>query len=142
MLRSPTITGVAVVVQWLSSVCDPMDCSPPGSSVHGISQARILVWVAIFLGRSHFQEIFPMQGLNLCLLLGRQILYHENKNQLFLLLSFQPHPVTHIPLPNIALHSLLNLCKTKKKTLQMMSSFDFTHSGAGIQRRCYYFLKN
>ena len=29
---------------WL---CNPMDCSPPGSSVHGISQARILEWVAI-----------------------------------------------------------------------------------------------
>ena len=29
-------------------LCDPMDCSPPGSSVHGISQARILEWVAIF----------------------------------------------------------------------------------------------
>ena len=26
--------------------CNPMDCSPPGSSVHGISQARILKWVA------------------------------------------------------------------------------------------------
>ena len=29
------------------SFCDPMDCSPPGSSVHGILQARILEWVAI-----------------------------------------------------------------------------------------------
>jgi len=29
------------------SLCDPMDCSPPGSSVHGILQARILEWVAI-----------------------------------------------------------------------------------------------
>ena len=28
-------------------ICDPMDCSPPGCSVHGISQARILEWVAI-----------------------------------------------------------------------------------------------
>ena len=27
--------------------CDPMDCSPSGSSVHGIFQARILEWVAI-----------------------------------------------------------------------------------------------
>ena len=27
-------------------LCDPTDCSPPGSSVHGISQARILEWVA------------------------------------------------------------------------------------------------
>ena len=29
------------------SLCDPMDCSPPGSSVHGILQARILEWVAM-----------------------------------------------------------------------------------------------
>ena len=31
------------------TLCDPVDCSPPGSSVHGISQARILEWVAILL---------------------------------------------------------------------------------------------
>ena len=31
----------------MSNSCDPMDCSPPGSSVHGIFQARILEWVAI-----------------------------------------------------------------------------------------------
>ena len=29
------------------TLCDPMDCSPPGSSVHGTLQARILAWVAI-----------------------------------------------------------------------------------------------
>ena len=28
-------------------LCDPVDCSPPGSSVHGILQARILEWVAV-----------------------------------------------------------------------------------------------
>ena len=32
-------------------LCNPLDCSPPGSSVHGIFQARILEWVAIFLSR-------------------------------------------------------------------------------------------
>ena len=31
---------------------NPMDCSPPGSSVHGISQVRILEWVAIFFSRA------------------------------------------------------------------------------------------
>ena len=31
----------------MSDSCDPMDCSLPGSSVHGILQARILEWVAI-----------------------------------------------------------------------------------------------
>ena len=35
----------------MSTLCDPMDCSPPGSSVHGILQARILEWVAISFSR-------------------------------------------------------------------------------------------
>ena len=35
------------VVQSCLTLSDPMDCSPPGSSVHGIFQARILEWVAI-----------------------------------------------------------------------------------------------
>ena len=39
--------GIFVVVYLISQLCDPTDCSPPGSSVHGISQARILEWVAI-----------------------------------------------------------------------------------------------
>ena len=33
------------------TLCDPMDCSPPGSSVHGILQARVLEWVAILPSR-------------------------------------------------------------------------------------------
>ena len=33
------------------TLCDPTDCSPPGSSVHGILQARILEWVAISFSR-------------------------------------------------------------------------------------------
>ena len=35
----------------MSDSCDPMDCSLPGSSVHGILQARILEWVAISFSR-------------------------------------------------------------------------------------------
>ena len=33
------------------TLCDPVDCSPPGSSVHGILQARVLEWVAILFSR-------------------------------------------------------------------------------------------
>ena len=40
--------GSSLIAQSCPTLCDPMDCSPPGSSVHGISQARILKWVAIF----------------------------------------------------------------------------------------------
>ena len=35
----------------MSDSCDPMDCSPPGSSVLGIFQARILEWIAISFSR-------------------------------------------------------------------------------------------
>ena len=36
----------------MSDSCDPLDCSPPGSSVHGIFQARILEWIAISFSRA------------------------------------------------------------------------------------------
>ena len=38
---------LCLVTQSCLTLCDPMDCSPPGSSVHVILQARILEWVAI-----------------------------------------------------------------------------------------------
>jgi len=37
----------AKLLQSCPMLCDPMDCSPPGSSVHGILQARTLEWVAM-----------------------------------------------------------------------------------------------
>ena len=39
------------VAQSCLTLCDPMDCSLPGSSVHGIFQARVLEWVVIFFSR-------------------------------------------------------------------------------------------
>ena len=38
---------VSLVCPWYVWLCNPVDCSPPGSSIHGILQARILAWVAI-----------------------------------------------------------------------------------------------
>ena len=43
------------VAQLCLTLCDPMDRSPPGSSVHGILQARILEWVAIPSSRGSSQ---------------------------------------------------------------------------------------
>ena len=56
------LTKLCLSCVWL--FCEPMDCSPPGSSLHGISQARILEWVAI----SFSQGVFPTPGLNPSLL--------------------------------------------------------------------------
>ena len=57
----------AKLLQVCPTLCDHMDCSLPGSSVHGILQAKILEWVAILFSRG----FFPTQGVNphlLCLL--------------------------------------------------------------------------
>ena len=66
------------------NLCDPVDCNPPGSSVHGILQTRTLEWVAF----PFLQGISPTQGSNPGLSLCRQILYH---------LSHHSMPVWFIP---------------------------------------------
>ena len=60
-----------LVAQSCPTLCNPMDCSPPGSSVHGGSPGK-----TIGVGwHSLHQGIFPTQGLNPGLLHCRQILY-------------------------------------------------------------------
>ena len=54
------------------TLCDPMVCSPPGSSVHGISQARIREWFAIFFSGESSQP----RGWICVSCIGWQILYH------------------------------------------------------------------
>ena len=60
-----------LVTQSCSTLCNPTDCSPPGSSVHGTLQARILEWVASPFSRSSRSG----KGSNPGLLQCRQILY-------------------------------------------------------------------
>ena len=52
-----------IATQSCLTLCQPMDCSLPGSSLHGILQARILKWIAI-----SFSKESPTQGSNLGLL--------------------------------------------------------------------------
>ena len=51
---------VSSVTQSCLTLCDPTDCSPPGSSVHGIFQARILEWVAISYSKVLVRYLFYM----------------------------------------------------------------------------------
>ena len=46
----------AKLFQLCLTLCDPVDCTPPDSSVLGILQARILEWVAIFFSRGSSQS--------------------------------------------------------------------------------------
>ena len=60
-------------------LCDPMDCSLPDSSVHGILRARILEWVAISssMGSSRPRDRTRVSCTS-CI--GRQVLYHERES--------------------------------------------------------------
>ena len=57
LIATPSALGKtwSDVTQSYPTLCDPVDCSPPGSSIHGILQARILEWVAISFSRGSSQ---------------------------------------------------------------------------------------
>ena len=71
----------------MSDSCDPMDCSSPGSSVHGILQARIVEWVAISFSRGSSRprdrtQVSHIAGrcFNLCT--TREVLKYKNTEHL------------------------------------------------------------
>ena len=64
--------GLCMCVQLCPTLCGPMNCSPPGSSVYGISQARILEWVAISSSRG---SSWPRDRTHVSCIV-RWILYH------------------------------------------------------------------
>ena len=65
-----------LVTQLCPTLCDPMDCSPQGSSVHGFSQARILEWVAISFSRASSQHRNQTHISCVSCTAGGWILYH------------------------------------------------------------------
>ena len=70
-----TLALLCSVANSCLTLFDPMDCSPPGSSVHVISQARTLEWVAISSSRG---SSWPRDRtcISLVSCIGRWILYH------------------------------------------------------------------
>ena len=64
LLQCMKVKSESEVAQSCPTLSDPMVCRPPGSPVHGISQARILEWVAI-----SFSGDLPNPGIKLSLLL-------------------------------------------------------------------------
>ena len=77
IIHQRTISNMCAIIQSYMIICDPMNCAPPGSSVHGISQARILEWVAISSSRGSSQP--RNQTCVSCVsCVGRQIIYHQH----------------------------------------------------------------
>ena len=109
----------------MSDSCDPMDCSPPGSSVHGIFQARILKWSEVKVAQlcptlrphelyspwnspgqntgmgscSLLQGIFPTQGLSPGLSHCRQILYQLSHQGSLRILEWVAYPFSRYSQP-------------------------------------------
>ena len=54
-IPQPDIMKWSELAQSCPTLCDPVDCSPPGSSFHGILKARILEWIAISFSRGSSQ---------------------------------------------------------------------------------------
>ena len=84
LLPCMKVKSESEVAQSCPTLSDPMDCSPPGSSIHGIFQARVLEWGATaFSGKMHYspenQSYQPSED-NLPKLYkwSQDILYHHN----------------------------------------------------------------
>ena len=69
--RSSGVPCHCLVTKSCQILCNPVDYSSPSSSVHGISQARILEWFAIL-----FYRVFPTRDQTCIFCIGRWILYH------------------------------------------------------------------
>ena len=98
-----------------------MDCSPPGSSVHGIPQARMLGVGCHF----PLQQIFLPQGLTPCLLLGRWILYHRATREVYYTSIFKEKPLRG----NGVYHSLLG------KLTRMFHAFWIHRNGRDLKKQ-------
>ena len=69
------------VTQLCPTLVDPMDCSLPGSCIHGIFQARVLEWVAISFSRV---SSWPMDRIQVSHIAGRHFIIWATREALFL----------------------------------------------------------
>ena len=93
LFQSRTGKSESEVAQSCPTLCDPMDWSPPGSSVHGIFQARVLEWVPIafssnFLSSKVFRELLSLSWVDCCLISKSKVLTSRNLNSIREILMF------------------------------------------------------
>ena len=91
LLQCVKVKSESEVAQSCPTLSDPMDCSPPGSSVHGIFQARVLEWGAIAfsiqkqqtppISRNVDGRVHTVQHVKVCLYQETQLLNrHTNQS--------------------------------------------------------------
>ena len=136
-----------LVAQECRTLCYPVDCGPPGSSVHGILQVRILEWVAISFSRGSYRPRDWTQHYrqSLCHLSheGSLVIMVINKNNNYQVSGAHSVPSTlHRPSHLIfttVLRSRFYLCPTwmRKSRLREITNLHTCHSyqGVGFQSR-------
>ena len=95
VVRTDNLCCCCLVTKLGLILCDSIDCSLPGSSVHGISQAIILEWVAIFYSRaSSWARDWTCVSCISCI--GNQILYHWDTREALLASSMNWEVSAHL----------------------------------------------
>ena len=110
-------------LQSCPTLCDPMYCSPPGSSVHGILQARILKWVAIPFSTG---SSWPMDWTRVSCIAGRFFTIWATKEAALLVSDFQIFFTT---------------TPTKKHILHLDSVYTHTHAHTRTYVYVYIYIQ-
>ena len=122
------------VAQSCLTLCDPMDCSLPGSSVHGIFQARVLEWVAIAFSRG---SSWPRDQTQVSCIAGRY----------FTLWATREAPLMHIVSTNVKVFCFLHkgslgntkiLSATSETVITFLAFYLYMHFHAVFN--CWYTL--
>ena len=118
---------------WL--FCNPMDCSPPGSTVHGVLLARILEWVAVPFSRGSSQ---PRDWVHISCVcwIGRQIPYHWATREApdhYTLLYKWDYPIYNI----WAFTTLLNTERSIFMKIETCASNPAGRDGAGSHTKAF-----
>ena len=86
LLQCMKVKSESEIVQLCPTLSDPMDCSPPGSSIQGIFQARVLEWRAIAFsrinserGQSFLLFRYKVYGLRSCIITDAYLIWGSGK---------------------------------------------------------------
>ena len=102
-------TGGGLVSKSCLTLCDSMDCSPPGFSVHRIPQARILEWVAISFSRG---SSWPRDWTCFSCIAGRFFTAEPPRNPMGWIVSPQIHVLNEVLTPSSTIFACFECIKS------------------------------
>ena len=114
-----------LVPQSCPTLCDPMDCSPSGSSVHGILQARIPEWVAMPSSRGFFQSRDQTQVSQIA---GRFFTVWATGQSLLVRLWKKAHNRPHLPL-------MTRVHKCLQKSVMVKKDTDSLNNAVSVRKK-------